>query len=204
MLSSYQRLTRGETLVLASHNKGKLQEFNSLLSPYEITVVSAGSLNLAEPDETETTFAGNALLKAHHAAQATNLPALADDSGFCVAELDGQPGIYSARWAGPNKDFSFAMHRIHTLLKGKEKSRAWFSCVLCLYWPQGPAYSFEGQVNGTFVWPPRGDKGHGYDPVFQPEGYDKTFAEMPEAEKNALSHRFLAFAQLRKHSLPLL
>ncbi|MGV4875913.1 RdgB/HAM1 family non-canonical purine NTP pyrophosphatase [Acetobacter indonesiensis] len=193
-------LKAGTKLVLASHNKGKLAEFSTLLADFGITVLSAGDLNLPEPDETETTFAGNAALKAVAAAKATNLPALSDDSGLCVSALGGAPGIYSARWAGPDKDFPAAMARIHDGI-GPDERDAWFICVLCLAFPDGTTHLFEGRVNGQITWPPRGEKGHGYDPIFTPEGETRTFAEMEEAEKNAISHRARAFKALRESCL---
>lgn len=193
-------LKAGTKLVLASHNKGKLAEFSTLLADFGITVLSAGDLDLPEPEETETTFAGNAALKALAAAKATGLPALADDSGLCVSALGGAPGIYSARWAGPDKDFLAAMTRIQEGI-GQDERDAWFTCVLCLAFPDGTSYSFAGRVDGQITWPPRGDKGHGYDPIFTPEGETRTFAEMDEAEKNAISHRARAFALFKKECL---
>lgn len=193
-------LKAGTKLVLASHNKGKLAEFSTLLADFGITVLSAGDLDLPEPDETETTFAGNAALKAVAAAKATNLPALSDDSGLCVSALGGAPGIYSARWAGPDKDFPAAMARIHDGI-GPDERDAWFICVLCLAFPDGTTHLFEGRVNGQIKWPPRGEKGHGYDPIFTPEGETRTFAEMEEAEKNAISHRARAFKAFRETCL---
>lgn len=193
-------LKAGTKLVLASHNKGKLAEFSTLLADFGITVLSAGDLDLPEPDETETTFAGNAALKAVAAAKATNLPALSDDSGLCVSALGGAPGIYSARWAGPDKDFPAAMVRIHDGI-GPDERDAWFICVLCLAFPDGTTHLFEGRVNGQITWPPRGEKGHGYDPIFTPEGETRTFAEMEEAEKNAISHRARAFKAFREACL---
>lgn len=193
-------LKAGTKLVLASHNKGKLAEFSTLLADFGITVLSAGDLDLPEPDETETTFAGNAALKAVAAAKATNLPALSDDSGLCVSALGGAPGIYSARWAGPDKDFPAAMARIHDGI-GPDERDAWFICVLCLAFPDGTTHLFEGRVNGQITWPPRGEKGHGYDPIFTPEGETRTFAEMEEAEKNAISHRARAFKAFREACL---
>ncbi|GAN62702.1 deoxyribonucleotide triphosphate pyrophosphatase [Acetobacter indonesiensis NRIC 0313] len=193
-------LKAGTKLVLASHNKGKLAEFSTLLADFGITVLSAGDLDLPEPDETETTFAGNAALKAVAAAKATNLPALSDDSGLCVSALGGAPGIYSARWAGPDKDFPAAMVRIHDGI-GPDERDAWFICVLCLAFPDGTTHLFEGRVNGQITWPPRGKKGHGYDPIFTPEGETRTFAEMEEAEKNAISHRARAFKAFREACL---
>ncbi|KDE21433.1 nucleoside-triphosphate diphosphatase [Acetobacter aceti 1023] len=194
------KLKRGSTLVLATHNAGKLAEFAKLLADFGIKVVSAGELNLPEPEETATTFAGNAAIKALAAAKAANLPALADDSGLCVAALDGAPGIYSARWAGPNKDFASAMARIEDGI-GQGKRNAWFMCVLCLALPDGRTESFEGRIDGQIVWPPRGTQGHGYDPIFAPKGETRTFAEMADAEKNAISHRARAFEAFKNACL---
>lgn len=190
------RLERGSRLVLATHNAGKLAEFKALMAPFGITVLSAGELNLPEPEETATSFAGNAAIKAQAAAEAAKLPALADDSGLCVSALGGAPGIYSARWAGPDKDFPAAMQRIEEGI-GADERNAWFTCVLCLTFPDGTTHSFEGRVEGEIVWPPRGAAGHGYDPIFQPEGETRSFAEMSDAEKNAISHRARAFEAFR-------
>jgi XTP/dITP diphosphohydrolase len=192
------RKLAGETLVLATHNPGKVREIGELLAPYGMTVVSAGDLGLPEPEETGTTFIANAELKALAAATASGKPALADDSGFCVAALDGDPGIYSARWAGPSKDFSIAMELVHAKMveSGSDDTRAWFTCALTLAWPDGHCESVEGYVHGTAVWPPRGDKGFGYDPMFVPEGDTKTFGEGDADWKHSVSHRADAFAQL--------
>ncbi len=192
-------LSRGDRLVLASHNQGKIAEFEALLDGTGIALVSAASLGLPEPDETADSFAGNARLKAHAAAEAAGLPALADDSGFCVAALDGRPGIHSARWAGRPRDFGAAMRRVHAEAgAGLEADpAAWFVAVLCLAWPDGSDATFEGRIDGRFVWPPRGTGGHGYDPVFVPNGDARSFAEMLESEKNAISHRARAFAKFR-------
>lgn len=195
-MSAAPHLAKGTRLVLASHNKGKLAEFSALLGGYGITVVSAGELNLPEPEETETTFAGNARLKAVAAAKASGLPALSDDSGLCVSALGGAPGIYSARWAGPEKDFPAAMRRIEEGI-GDDEREAWFICVLCLAFPDGSFRCFEGRIDGTIAPEPRGRAGHGYDPVFVPEGETRTFAEMSDAEKNAISHRARAFEAFR-------
>lgn len=194
------KLEAGSKLVLASHNAGKLAEFSTLLADFGVTVLSAGDLNLPEQEETATTFAGNAALKALAAAKATGLPALADDSGLCVSALGGAPGIYSARWAGPNKDFPAAMARIEDGI-GSDERDAWFICVLCLAYPDGTTRSFEGRVDGSITWPPRGEKGHGYDPIFTPTGENRTFAEMEEAEKNAISHRAHAFKAFKEACL---
>ena len=189
-------LDPGTRLVLASHNQGKLSEIRVLLEPWDIHVVSAGDLGLPEPDETEPTFSGNARLKAQAAAGASGLPALADDSGFCVGALDGAPGIYSARWAGPNKDFLAAMQRVHDEAGAAADRSAYFISVLCLAWPDGHFELFEGRVEGQRVWPPRGGRGFGYDPMFQPHGEDETYGEMDPARKTATSHRARAFAAL--------
>ncbi len=189
-------LPRGSRLVLASHNKGKLAEFSRLLDGYGITVVSAGELGLPEPDETATTFSGNAELKALAAAKAANLPALSDDSGLCVSALGGAPGIYSARWAGPDKNFPAAMQRIEEGI-GEDERNAWFICVLCLAFPDGTSHCFEGRIDGSISPEPRGREGHGYDPIFIPSGETRTFAEMSDAEKNRISHRARAFEAFR-------
>jgi XTP/dITP diphosphohydrolase len=198
-----RRLIRGARLVLASHNPGKLHELVTMVSPHGIEVVSAAALNLPEPDETEPDFAGNARLKALAAAHAAKLPALADDSGFCVAALDGAPGVQSARWAGAAKDFSQAMARVqaeaarvHAEAGDGRDRRAWFVSVLCLAWPDGHCETFEGRVEGAYVWPPRGGKGFGYDPMFIPAGGHETYGEMDQREKAATSHRARAFAKL--------
>ena len=191
-----RRLDPGTTLVLASHNPGKLAELVELLRPYQIDVVSAGALDLPEPPEDAPDFVGNARIKSLAATQVSGLPALADDSGFCVAALDGAPGIYSARWAGPDKDFAAAMARVHREIGQVSDRRAWFVAALCLSWPDGHAETFVGRVDGTAVWPPRGTHGFGYDPMFIPAGFTTTFGEMEAAEKHALSHRARAFAQL--------
>ncbi len=193
-------LQSGTRLVLASHNKGKLREIAELLAPYGIDVVSAGELGLPEPDETESTFAGNARLKSVAAAIASGMPALSDDSGLEVATLDDAPGIYSARWAGPSKDFALAMRKVEDALAQKgatipEARRANFVAVLSLAWPDGSSQEFEGKVFGTLVWPPRGTRGFGYDPMFLPDGYTETFGEMSPEAKHAISHRAVAFAK---------
>lgn len=186
-------------LVIASHNKGKAREISELLGPQGMVPVSAGALGLPEPDETGTTFIANAELKALQAADLSGLPALADDSGLCVEALGGEPGIFSARWAGPDKDFSLAMRLVHDALErqGPDAGRnAHFICALALAWPDGHVEAFEGRVDGLLVWPPRGTKGFGYDPIFQPIGHAITFAEMEPAAKHAMSHRADAFRQL--------
>lgn len=186
-------------LVIASHNAGKVREIAELLGPRGIEPVSAGSLGLPEPPETGTTFVANAELKALAAADLSGLPALADDSGLCVDALNGDPGIFSARWAGPDKDFALAMRLVHEAIEAKGPDAghdAHFICALALAWPDGHVEAFEGRVDGTIVWPPRGKKGFGYDPVFQPLGHDITFGEMEPAAKHGMSHRADAFRQL--------
>lgn len=190
-----RKLTR---LVIASHNPGKVREIAELLAPLRIDVVSAAALGLEEPEETEPTFEGNALIKARAAALGANLPALADDSGLCVEALAGAPGVLSARWAGPQKDFALAMRKVHEELERVSTSdaRAHFVCVLALAWPDGRTRTFEGKVHGRIVWPPRGTRGFGYDPIFVPDGHGETFGEMDPAMKHAMSHRARAFAKL--------
>ena len=197
-----RRLARGERLVVASHNPGKLREIAALLAPYGVDAVSAGRLGLPEPEETEASFAGNARLKAEAAARATSLPALADDSGFSAAGLGGAPGVLSARWAGPGKDFTAAMRRVWDELGGDEDRRAWFTCALCLAWPGGERATFIGRVEGAIAWPPRGARGFGYDPMFVPVGEAETYGEMDPARKEETSHRARAMAQLVLACLP--
>ena len=189
-------LQPGSRVVMATHNPGKLKEIAALLAPHSVSVVSAGELGLPEPDETEPDFVGNARLKALSAATGSGLPALADDSGFCVAALGGAPGVVSARWAGPNKDFAAAMQRVKREMGAATDPRAWFISVLALAWPDGHVETFEGRIDGEVVWPPRGGKGFGYDPMFVPEGSQETYGEMAPAEKQATSHRARAFAKL--------
>ena len=191
-----RKLAPGARLVLASHNQGKLREIAELLRPHAVEIISAGDLGLAEPDETEPDFFGNARLKALAAARACGLTALADDSGFCAAALDGAPGVHSARWAGPAKDFAAAMARVHDAITPGGDTRAWFVCVLCLAWPDGHTDSFLGRVDGHIAWPPRGARGFGYDPIFVPAGGSLTYGEMDPDEKHATSHRARAFAQM--------
>jgi XTP/dITP diphosphohydrolase len=188
-------LVPGSRLVLASHNPGKLRELQSLLRPHRIEIIPAPALGLAEPEETAADFAGNARIKALAAAQASGLPALSDDSGFCVAALGGAPGVYSARWAGPSKDFAAAMAQVNAKIGDNSDRRAWFVAALCLGWPDGHTDTFVGRVDGTAVWPPRGDKGFGYDPMFLPLGQSETFGEMDQERKHSMSHRARAFAQ---------
>ena len=192
-------LKRGDELVFATHNPGKLREIDELIAPFRMTVASASALGLPEPDETGATFEENAILKAVAAAAASGHPALADDSGLVVDALGGEPGIYSARWAGPHKDFAHAMQMIEDrLLKAgattSDLRRAHFVAVLALAFPGGRTEVFHGEVNGHLVWPPRGPNGFGYDPMFVPEGHDRTFGEMAPHEKHNLSHRARAFA----------
>ena len=186
----------GNKLVVASHNSGKVAEITDLLVPYNLAVVSAAEQGLDEPEETGTSFVENAELKARAAALAAGLPSLADDSGLAVAALDGAPGIYSARWAGPTKDFPMAMQRVEDQLAGQEDRSAQFICALSLCWPDGHCETFQGSVQGTMVWPPRGDRGFGYDPVFLPIGGKQTFGEMEPDAKHTISHRADAFRQL--------
>ena len=186
----------GGRLVIASHNAGKVREIAFLLKPYDAQIVSAAELGLAEPEETGTTFAANAELKALAAARAAGSPALADDSGLAVKALDGQPGIHSARWAGPERDFAAAMGRIEHALGPDADRRARFVSALTLAWPDGHRETREGRVTGTLVWPPRGDNGFGYDPMFQPDGLEITFGEMSPDDKHAISHRANAFRKL--------
>ena len=186
-------------LVVASHNPGKVRELSPMLQPYGIEPVSAASLGLPEPPETGTSFAANAELKAREAADLSGLPAIADDSGLCVDALNGDPGIYSARWAGPNKDFASAMRLVEQRLEeaGPDAGRdAHFICALSVAWPDGDIVTFEGRVDGTLVWPPRGSNGFGYDAMFLPAGKALTFGEMAPADKHAISHRAAAFRQL--------
>jgi len=201
-------------LVIATHNPGKLREMRELLAPYGVAATSAGELGLAEPAETGTTFRANARIKAEAAAQATGRPAFADDSGLAVDALDGAPGIHSARWAGPAKDFASAMRKVDAELRARgadapDARRAHFVSALCVAWPDGHAEEFEARVDGTLVWPPRGDKGFGYDPMFLPDGHALTFGEMSAQDKHGLppqglglSHRARAFLKLAEACLP--
>ena len=191
-----RRLARGERLVLASHNPGKLAEIADLVRPFGLEVVSAGELGLPEPEEDAPDFVGNARIKALAAARASGLPALADDSGFCVAALDGRPGVHSARLAGPGKDFAAAMARVNREMGEASDRGAWFIAALCLGWPDGHTETFVGRVDGSVVWPPRGSFGFGYDPMFLPDGANLTFGEMAAEAKHAVSHRARAFAQV--------
>jgi XTP/dITP diphosphohydrolase len=192
------KFERGTTLVVASHNQGKVREIKDLLAPFGIVTKGAAELGLPEPEETETTFAGNAALKARAAAKASGLPALADDSGLAVTALGGAPGIYSARWAGETKDFSFAMQRVERELKkkGAQDFSAKFVCALALAEPGKEPEIFEGEVHGRLLFPPRGTRGFGYDPIFVADGMSETFGEIGPARKHAMSHRARAFAKL--------
>ena len=185
-----------DCLIIASHNAGKVREIGALLQPFGVTVLSAGKLGLPEPEENGNTFTANAVLKAKAAAMAAKLPALSDDSGLSVDALDGAPGIYSARWGGPEKDFDAAMRKVEDKLNPKEPRAAHFTCVLALAWPDGHTETFEGRVDGTLVWPPRGALGFGYDPMFLPDGRDETFGEMDQEAKHRISHRADAFRKL--------
>jgi XTP/dITP diphosphohydrolase len=191
-------LRRGQRLVIASHNQGKVQEMAELLAPFGVETMAASTLKLAEPEETGASFAENAKLKAAAAAKASGLPALADDSGLAVASLGGEPGIHSARWGGPAKDFALAMARVNReleMISARDRS-AKFICALALATQDGSVDVFEGEVSGTLVWPPRGTKGFGYDPIFVPEGFEETFGEMEPEMKHAMSHRACAFEEL--------
>ncbi|WP_295188989.1 RdgB/HAM1 family non-canonical purine NTP pyrophosphatase [uncultured Brevundimonas sp.] len=192
------KLIKGMRIVVATHNAGKVPEISALLcGNYQL--VTAGQLNLPEPDETESTFTGNAMLKARHAAELSGEVSLADDSGLSVAALDGAPGIFSARWAGPGKDFAVAMKKVEERLEeiGATDRAAWFTSALAVAWPDGPCVVVQGEVHGQLTFPPRGDRGFGYDPLFIPNGGDQTFGEMEPAAKDAISHRTVAFAKLR-------
>lgn len=191
----------GDTLVIASHNKGKLIEITELLRPFGITIISASDLGLKEPDETEDTFAGNARIKAHFAAQASGFPALSDDSGITVDALDGAPGIYTANWAQTpiGRDFPMAMKKVWDLLEDKkapEPRTAAFNCTLCIAWPDGHDEIFEGRISGRLIWPMRGNLGFGFDPIFLPDGEKLTFGEIAPERKKEISHRADAFAKL--------
>lgn len=191
-------LPAGTTLVAATHNPGKARELVALLDG-RFTILSAGELEIPEPDETESTFVGNALLKARHAADLSGKIAIADDSGLSVTALDGAPGIFSARWAGPSKDFTEAMAKVEERLieTGSDDRSAWFTSALAVAWPDGPSVVVEGIVRGTLTFPARGLRGFGYDPIFVPEGHEQTFGEMDPAAKDAISHRARAFEKLK-------
>ncbi len=197
------RKFNGDTLLVATHNAGKLEEIANLLEPFNVAVVGAAEKGLTEPEETETSFVGNALIKAHAAAQATGLPALSDDSGLEIDALNGAPGVYTADWAETDqgRDFEMAMETAYNKLLESGQGVPWiarFCCTLVLAWPDGHDEVFPGTIEGRIVWPMRGENGHGYDPIFQPNGRDITFAEMDRWEKNKISHRADAFARLVK------
>lgn len=208
---THRRISR--RLVIATHNPGKLIEMRYLLAPYGVDAVSAGDMGVPEPDETETTFSGNARLKAEASTKATGLPAFADDSGLVVDALDGEPGIHSARWAGPSRNFAIARQKVEDALRARDaltpdKRHAHFVSALCVAWPDGHVEEFEGRVDGILIWPPRGDLGFGYDAMFLPDGYAKTFGEMSGEEKHGLpplgdglSHRARAFLKLAEACL---
>lgn len=212
-MSAIPRLRPGDRLVIATHNAGKLREFRELFAPFGIELVSAGELGLPEPEETGTTFTENARLKAHAAAKGSSLLALSDDSGLCVDALGGDPGVYTADWAGVPRDFNRAMKRVEDALQAAGASspgqrRASFNATLCLAHPDGRDLLYVGRCDGTLVWPPRGDQGHGYDPMFMPDGYDITFGEMAAETKHSwapgqsgLSHRARAFAQFVENQI---
>jgi XTP/dITP diphosphohydrolase len=185
-----------DKIVIASHNSGKVREIEALLAPFDVAVSSASELNLPEPEETGETFVENAEIKARAISVATDCPVLADDSGLCVDVLGGAPGVYSARWAGPDRDFDIAMQKIMEATADFETCKAHFVSVLCLCWPDGHTETFEGTVHGHLSWPARGDQGFGYDPIFVPDGHLETFAQMDPAKKHAMSHRADAFNQM--------
>jgi XTP/dITP diphosphohydrolase len=192
---------RNQKIVVATHNQGKLREINELLSPHGVTAVSASSLGFDEPEETEATFTGNAKLKAVYSAERSGLIALADDSGLCVDALNGDPGVYTANWAGPERDWAMAMRLVEEKLQAlgattPEKRKANFNCTQCVAWPHGEVQFFEGRVHGTLTWPPRGTRGFGYDPMFVPDGETETFGELDPAKKTLMSHRGRAFERL--------
>lgn len=197
---STRKLNPNEKLVIASHNKGKIRDFGILLKDSNISVIGAGELNLPEPEETEPTFEGNAKIKALAAAKASGLPALADDSGFCIDALNGDPGVYSARWAGPNRDFNYGMKRINDAFEktGSKDTTAKFVTVFCLAWPDGECRFVRGEAVGDFSYPPRGKGGFGYDSIFIPKGHDKTFAELSEEYKNTINQRHIAFEKFKE------
>lgn len=209
---AHNKLKAGMKIVVASHNEGKVREIRDLLRPYGLETVSAAEVDLPEPEETETTFSGNAALKALAAAKASGLPALSDDSGLAVDGLDGDPGIYAARWAelpriekatyGQRRDFDMAMWHVNERLGKTGDRRARFICALCLAWPNGETSVYEGTVEGEMIWPPRGDKGFGYDPMFQQIGATQTFAEIEPEAKHAISHRADAFAKFLAAEFP--
>lgn len=195
------RIFEGDELLIATHNSGKAKEISELLSDYVPNFCTAGDLGLPEPEETGVTFVENAILKAQAAAQRSGKVSLADDSGLAVNALNGDPGVYSARWGGVDKDFDLAMCKVHDMLGDTDDRSAYFVCVLALGWPDGHSEVFEGRVHGDIIWPMRGDKGFGYDPIFQANGYDITFAEMEPTDKHAISHRAHAFDLLVRSCL---
>lgn len=206
-MTGRRELERGQRLVLASHNAGKLREVAAMLEPHGLEVVSAKEMGLPEPEETENSFLGNATIKALAASRATGLPALADDSGFSVAALDGDPGVRTADWAtlpDGTRDYTAGMRKVEERARGAADAdrRAWFTCALVLAWPDGHTESFEGKAPGHWVWPPRGDRGFGYDPMFVPDGRSQTFGEMEPALKHSVNHRARAFALLAEGCLP--
>jgi len=190
-----RRFTGGD-LIIASHNPGKVREIGELLRPFGVNVISAGALGLPEPEETGETFEANAELKALAAARIGGRPVLAADSGLCEVALNGAPGVHSARWAGPDRDFDAAMHEVEKRLAGNRDRRAYFVAALSLAWPDGHVETFRGEVHGSLVWPPRGRRGFGYDPMFLPKGSELTFGEMEPEAKHAISHRAVAFRKL--------
>lgn len=194
---NFRRFTESG-LIIATHNPGKLSEIAAFLDGFDITLTSAGTRGLSVPDETETSFTGNAVLKARAAAMASGLPALADDSGLAIEALNGDPGIYSARWAGPDKNFAVAMQKVEDALQASRSPnrRAAFICALAIVWPDGHNETVQGTIAGHLVWPPRGNNGFGYDPIFIADGYDRTFGEMEPDKKHAIGHRADAFAKL--------
>lgn len=194
------KIKAGETLIIATHNQHKLDEIKTLLSPYALNIDSSGNINIEEPDETEDTFSGNALLKARYTASRTGHIALADDSGLSVPALDGLPGVHSALWGGPDRDFAMACEKVNYLL-GDKPRKSYFVCVLAVVWPDGSAKIFKGQSHGTLVWPLRGKLGFGYDSMFVPKGDTRTYAEMTESEKSQTSHRAKAFNLFKKSVL---
>jgi XTP/dITP diphosphohydrolase len=203
MTPSLKGALKGQRLLIATHNAGKLEEFRQLLEPYGVDVTSAGELGLAEPEETENTFLGNARIKAESAMKASGMITLADDSGLCVDALNGDPGVYTADWAGPSRDWNMAMRLVEEKLQAAgatapDKRTGSFNCTLVVLWPTVDERVFVGKAPGHLVWPPRGKLGHGYDPVFVPNGQDQTFAEMTHEKKNSLSHRGAALSQLLK------
>jgi XTP/dITP diphosphohydrolase len=195
------RKLSGQKLLIATHNRGKLEEFAAILKPYGVEAASAGALGLSEPEETEATFEGNARIKALHAMQASGLVTLSDDSGLCIDALNGAPGVYTADWAGPSRDWSMAMRLVEEKLQAAgaltpEQRRGAFVCTLCIIWPDGEERFYEGRAPGHLVWPPRGKHGHGYDPVFVPDGETQTFGELDPEHKNTISHRARALEKL--------